>query len=134
MAISFSIGLSNPQDAEHLTAMVGDSIVFNCHIEFPEAHPVPYVIQWEKKVFITCSMITINDNICKKCYHAFTSNCPYACLWFIRKYVSLSWTKAFSLQVIWLYKAPCSVKIRKKEEHTHRRNTVDKKEHVVDLR
>jgi hypothetical protein len=49
----FSIGLSNPQDAEHLTAMVGDSIVFNCHIEFPEAHPVPYVIQWEKKVFIT---------------------------------------------------------------------------------
>ncbi|XP_046649399.1 protein turtle-like isoform X4 [Daphnia pulicaria] len=29
--------------------MVGDSIVFNCHIEFPEAHPVPYVIQWEKK-------------------------------------------------------------------------------------
>ena len=31
--------------------MVGDSIVFNCHIEFPEAHPVPYVIQWEKKVY-----------------------------------------------------------------------------------
>lgn len=46
----FYAGLSNPQDAEHLTAMVGDSIVFNCHIEFPEAHPVPYVIQWEKKV------------------------------------------------------------------------------------
>lgn len=30
--------------------MVGDSIVFNCHVEFPEAHPVPYVIQWEKRV------------------------------------------------------------------------------------
>ncbi|XP_032791333.2 protein turtle isoform X2 [Daphnia magna] len=45
----FTSGLSNPQDAEHLTAMVGDSIIFNCHIEFPEAHPVPYVIQWEKK-------------------------------------------------------------------------------------
>lgn len=43
-------GLSSPQDAEHLTAMVGDSIIFNCHIEFPESHPVPYVIQWEKKV------------------------------------------------------------------------------------
>lgn len=49
-------GLSNPQDAEHLTAMVGDSIIFNCHIEFPEAHPVPYVIQWEKKV---CTLPTI---------------------------------------------------------------------------
>lgn len=43
-------GSTNPQDIEHLTAMVGDSIVFNCHIEFPESHPVPYVIQWEKKV------------------------------------------------------------------------------------
>jgi hypothetical protein len=46
-------GLSNPQDAEHLTALVGDSIVFNCHIEFPESHPVPYVIQWEKKVSLS---------------------------------------------------------------------------------
>lgn len=54
----FFSGLSNPQDAEHLTAMVGDSIIFNCHIEFPEAHPVPYVIQWEKKVCQLSFMIS----------------------------------------------------------------------------
>ena len=24
--------------------------MFNCHVEFPEQHPVPYVLQWEKKV------------------------------------------------------------------------------------
>jgi len=37
------------QDAQHLTAMVGESIVFNCQIRSPEPHPVPYVVQWEKK-------------------------------------------------------------------------------------
>ncbi len=42
--------MANLQDAEHLTAMVGDSIIFNCHIEFSESHPVPYVIQWSKAV------------------------------------------------------------------------------------
>lgn len=29
---------------------MGESVVFNCHVEFPEQHPVPYVLQWEKKV------------------------------------------------------------------------------------
>lgn len=24
--------------------------MFNCHVEFPDQHPVPYVLQWEKKV------------------------------------------------------------------------------------
>ena len=28
----------------------GESVVFNCHVEFPGEHPVPYVLQWEKKV------------------------------------------------------------------------------------
>ncbi|KAL0267074.1 UNVERIFIED_CONTAM: hypothetical protein PYX00_009440 [Menopon gallinae] len=37
------------QDAVHITAILGESIVFNCHVEFPGDHPVPYVLQWEKK-------------------------------------------------------------------------------------
>ncbi|XP_076274406.1 protein turtle-like isoform X2 [Rhynchophorus ferrugineus] len=38
------------QDAVHITAILGESVVFNCHVEFPEGAPVPYVLQWEKKV------------------------------------------------------------------------------------
>lgn len=37
-------------DAVHITAIVGESVVFNCQVEFPAEHPVPYVLQWEKKV------------------------------------------------------------------------------------
>ncbi|XP_076274404.1 protein turtle-like isoform X1 [Rhynchophorus ferrugineus] len=37
------------QDAVHITAILGESVVFNCHVEFPEGAPVPYVLQWEKK-------------------------------------------------------------------------------------
>ncbi|CAK9821219.1 Protein turtle [Anthophora plagiata] len=37
------------QDAVHITAILGESVVFNCHVEFPGEHPVPYVLQWEKK-------------------------------------------------------------------------------------
>ncbi|XP_059471530.1 protein turtle-like isoform X2 [Neocloeon triangulifer] len=37
------------QDAVHITAILGESVVFNCHVEFPGDHPVPYVLQWEKK-------------------------------------------------------------------------------------
>ncbi|XP_066598147.1 protein turtle isoform X2 [Prorops nasuta] len=36
------------QDAMHITAILGQSVVFNCHVEFP-GEPVPYVLQWEKK-------------------------------------------------------------------------------------
>uniref|UniRef100_A0A182M3Y9 Protein turtle n=1 Tax=Anopheles culicifacies TaxID=139723 RepID=A0A182M3Y9_9DIPT len=39
-----------PQDAVHITAILGESVVFNCHVDFPGEHPVPYVLQWEKKV------------------------------------------------------------------------------------
>ncbi|XP_052122003.1 protein turtle [Frankliniella occidentalis] len=38
------------QDAQHITAILGESVVFNCNVDFPEDHPVPYVLQWEKKV------------------------------------------------------------------------------------
>ncbi|XP_034950856.1 protein turtle isoform X2 [Chelonus insularis] len=44
-----SPGLCNHQDAVHITAILGESVVFNCHVEFPGEHPVPYVLQWEKK-------------------------------------------------------------------------------------
>lgn len=43
------VGLCH-QDAVHITAILGESVVFNCHVEFPGEHPVPYVLQWEKKV------------------------------------------------------------------------------------
>ncbi|XP_043474401.1 protein turtle-like isoform X2 [Leptopilina heterotoma] len=47
------------QDAQHITAILGESVVFNCHVEFPEQHPVPYVLQWEKKVGDTGQEIPI---------------------------------------------------------------------------
>ncbi|VVC89955.1 unnamed protein product [Leptidea sinapis] len=37
------------QDAVHITAILGESVVFNCQVDFPEEIPVPYVLQWEKK-------------------------------------------------------------------------------------
>jgi hypothetical protein len=39
-----------PADAEYITAIIGELIVFNCHVEFPEGYPVPYIVQWDKKV------------------------------------------------------------------------------------
>ncbi|XP_068973200.1 protein turtle isoform X14 [Bombus flavifrons] len=47
------------QDAVHITAILGESVVFNCHVEFPGEHPVPYVLQWEKKVGDTGQEIPI---------------------------------------------------------------------------
>lgn len=38
------------KDAVHITAILGESVVFNCQVEPPADHPVPYVLQWEKKV------------------------------------------------------------------------------------
>ncbi|XP_039435202.1 protein turtle isoform X5 [Culex pipiens pallens] len=51
--------LTPPQDAVHITAILGESVVFNCHVEFPGDHPVPYVLQWEKKVSETGQEIPI---------------------------------------------------------------------------
>lgn len=53
-AVLFSF--TGPQDAQQITAILGDSVVFNCHVEFPTDHPVPYVLQWERKLMETvCS-------------------------------------------------------------------------------
>lgn len=57
LAVAFSIvfiatihrGWSGHQDAVHITAILGESVVFNCQVDFPADHPVPYVLQWEKK-------------------------------------------------------------------------------------
>ncbi|XP_016987972.1 protein turtle isoform X2 [Drosophila rhopaloa] len=38
-----------PEDAVHITAILGEGVIFNCHVEFPNDHPVPYVLQWDKK-------------------------------------------------------------------------------------
>ncbi|XP_021703977.1 protein turtle isoform X4 [Aedes aegypti] len=54
-----SISPPAPQDAIHITAILGESVVFNCHVEFPGDHPVPYVLQWEKKVSETGQEIPI---------------------------------------------------------------------------
>lgn len=50
MRVNFDFAGLCHQDAVHITAMLGESVVFNCHVEFPDQHPVPYVLQWEKKV------------------------------------------------------------------------------------
>lgn len=44
--------LGVPPDAEYITAIIGESVVFNCHVEFPDNYPVPYIVQWDKKVRI----------------------------------------------------------------------------------
>ncbi|XP_055299209.1 protein turtle isoform X3 [Sitodiplosis mosellana] len=51
--------LPGQQDAIHITAILGESVIFNCHVEFPGDHPVPYVLQWEKKVSETGQEIPI---------------------------------------------------------------------------
>lgn len=57
--VPFVSGLCQ-QDAVHITAILGESVVFNCHVEFPGEHPVPYVLQWEKKVGDTVRYRTIS--------------------------------------------------------------------------
>lgn len=42
--------LGVPPDAEYITAIIGEAVVFNCHVEFPDNYPVPYIVQWDKKV------------------------------------------------------------------------------------
>nr|XP_016937138.1 protein turtle isoform X1 [Drosophila suzukii]XP_016937146.1 protein turtle isoform X1 [Drosophila suzukii] len=48
-----------PEDAVHITAILGEGVIFNCHVEFPNDHPVPYVLQWDKKVSETGSDLPI---------------------------------------------------------------------------
>lgn len=49
------------QDAVHITAILGESVVFNCQVDFPEDIPVPYVLQWEKKVGETVRRPTLHS-------------------------------------------------------------------------
>lgn len=46
----FSFFSDFAEDAVHITAILGEGVIFNCHVEFPNDHPVPYVLQWDKKV------------------------------------------------------------------------------------
>ena len=41
---------SHPSEADHITAMSGDFVVFNCEVNFPNDQVVPYVVQWWRKV------------------------------------------------------------------------------------
>ena len=36
-------------DPEHITAILGQTVHFNCHANFPNEEVVPYVVQWEKR-------------------------------------------------------------------------------------
>ncbi|XP_055376450.1 protein turtle isoform X2 [Condylostylus longicornis] len=58
--IDSTLGNIQPaEDAVHITAILGESVIFNCHVEFPNDHPVPYVLQWDKKVSETGSDLPI---------------------------------------------------------------------------
>ncbi|XP_037072265.1 protein turtle-like [Pollicipes pollicipes] len=39
----------NLQNAKHLTALVGQGVVLDCPLDFPDGQPVPYVIEWRKQ-------------------------------------------------------------------------------------
>ncbi|XP_053958669.1 protein turtle isoform X2 [Anastrepha ludens] len=54
-----SVDANIPEDAVHITAILGEGVIFNCHVEFPNDHPVPYVLQWDKKVSETGSDLPI---------------------------------------------------------------------------
>lgn len=34
----------------YLTAGVGDSVMFDCEIDFPQDFPIPYKLYWKRKV------------------------------------------------------------------------------------
>lgn len=63
------------QDAVHITAILGESVVFNCQVDFPEDIPVPYVLQWEKKVGETVRRPTLHSLQ----YNAAHLPCVYFC-------------------------------------------------------
>jgi len=60
----FSGGCSS-HDAQHITAILGESVVFNCNVDFPNEQPVPYVLQWEKKVGeVSCHFTSSISSVC----------------------------------------------------------------------
>jgi hypothetical protein len=34
----------------YLTAAVGDYVIFNCNVDFPQSLPIPYMLNWKKEV------------------------------------------------------------------------------------
>jgi len=68
-------------DPEHITAILGQTIHFNCHANFPNDEAVPYVVQWEKRGADTPIFIWY-DNYPTHCSDAFidskTNHCRIA--------------------------------------------------------
>ena len=68
-------------DPEHITAILGQTIDFNCHANFPNDEAVPYVVQWEKRGSDTPIFIWY-DNYPTHCSDAFidskTNHCRIA--------------------------------------------------------
>ena len=40
---------SQPEEADHVTAIYGDWVALNCDVNFPDGNVVPYVVQWWRK-------------------------------------------------------------------------------------
>ena len=47
--INISVLGYRSNDPEHITAILGQTVHFNCHANFPDEEAVPYVVQWEKR-------------------------------------------------------------------------------------
>lgn len=45
----------------YLTASVGDYVIFNCNVDFPQNIPIPYMLNWTKEV----SAILFKPNLYK---------------------------------------------------------------------
>lgn len=48
-----SLSLDRPRNIPtKLSAAVGDSVVFNCPLDFPQDIEIPYILNWKKDVSI----------------------------------------------------------------------------------
>lgn len=45
---------NNPK---YVTAAVGDFIVLNCEVDFPQNFPIPYMVLWRRKVSILIKIL-----------------------------------------------------------------------------
>lgn len=48
----------------YLTAGVGDTVVFNCEVDFPQDFPIPYKFYWKHKVIFNCILMNTRSKLC----------------------------------------------------------------------
>jgi hypothetical protein len=49
--------LEEDKQATMLTAKVGEYVVFNCPLDFPHDHVIPYILRWNKEVIYLISVL-----------------------------------------------------------------------------